>query len=252
MLQIATTWDQPNYWVPGGVMLTMLGFLFAVVFECQNPFWDSALWYAFGIFDIVSDIYSITVVMMVSKDLNLRTDSKIKLLVILGSKFLPVACAIARLPFIHAAYTSENYTIALYRLSMPTQIQLHLSVVSLSLGRIFRFLAALDVGYLASSIEPTTAKGSRSRSQTARYGTYGKASKNQISQLSQKRSISDHESSKGLVLGREWNRLDGDIPLESQQSNTQISAQWTPKSADAATIGEREIRVTKTIEVTRT
>lgn len=40
MLQIATTWDQPNYWVPGGVMLAMLGFLFAVVFECQNPFWD--------------------------------------------------------------------------------------------------------------------------------------------------------------------------------------------------------------------
>lgn len=48
----------------------------------------SALWYAFGAFDIISDIYSISVVMMVSKDLNLRTDSKIKLLVILGSRFL--------------------------------------------------------------------------------------------------------------------------------------------------------------------
>ena len=187
--------------------------------------------------------------MMVSKNLNLKTDSKIKLLTILGSKFLyvhssmlcfytdgcvrPVACAVARLPFIHAAYNSSNYTIALYKLGMPTQIQLHLSIVSLSLGRIFRFLAALDVGYLASSIEPTTGKGSKNRSQAGRYGYgYGKPSKGtfQSSRHSQKRSISDQDSSKGLVPDREWSRLDAEIPLEQQSSRTYIRALRAPRN----------------------
>lgn len=136
---------------------------------------------------------------------------------------------------------------------MPTQIQLHLSVVSLSLGRIFRFLAALDVGYLASSIEPTTGKGSKNRSQAGKYGYgYGKASKAtfQSSRHSQKRSISDHDSSKGLVPDREWSRLDGEIPLEQQNSNTYIRALRTPKTGPSEP-DDGGIRVTKEIEVTR-
>ena len=97
LLQIATTFQKPNYWIPSVVMVGMLAFLFAAAFECSTPFWmlrdnkcfnQSAFWFVFGVFDIVSDIYSITTVIWVSSSLKIHSSSKIKLLIILASKFL--------------------------------------------------------------------------------------------------------------------------------------------------------------------
>lgn len=104
------------------VMAGMLAFLFAAAFECSSPFWklrgnqcinqvcskadlqtsssdtsQTGFWIAFGLFDIISDIYSVSVVIWVSKDLKLQTPNKIKLLVILASKFLYVfSCLLLR------------------------------------------------------------------------------------------------------------------------------------------------------------
>ena len=114
----------------------------------------------------------------------------------------PGACAVARLPFIHAAYTSSNYTIALYKLGMPTQLQLHLSVVALALGKVFHFLNFLNVGYLSSSIEPTHGKGTQNKSRAAQYGFNSKVSNhsgNHRTRGTKNQSISDHDSSKDLV-----------------------------------------------------
>lgn len=66
----------------------------------------------------------------------------------------PTGCAVARLPFVLPAYTSLNYTLTSYKLAIPTQLQLLLAVIALSLGKLFRFLDALDTGYLSSAIDP--------------------------------------------------------------------------------------------------
>ena len=105
----------------------------------------------------------------------------------------PVVCAVARLPFIHGAYTSRDYTIESYKLAVPTQLQLHLAVVALSMGRIFHFLNTFNAGYLTSAIDAP------SRNVTAaRYGDRYNISKvSHKSNHDPKGSIS--ESSKNLV-----------------------------------------------------
>ena len=88
-----------------------------------------------------------------------------------------------------------------YRLAIPTQLQLHLAVVALSMGRIFHFLNTMNAGYLTSAIDAP------SRNTTANGYSYGK--NYVVSKVSQK-SSSNHnhshahktsisESSKNLV-----------------------------------------------------
>ena len=101
---------------------------------------------------------------------------------------------------------------------MPTQLQLHLSVVALSLGKIFRFLTFLDVGYLSSAIEPTYGKGTMNRSRAGKYGYNSKVSNHSAHNhiKKKKKSISDHDSSKNLVpgdYGKTIIEADGGIPM---------------------------------------
>lgn len=51
---------------------------------------QTGFWIAFGVFDIISDVYSVSVVMWVSSGLKINTANKVKLLIILASKFLYV------------------------------------------------------------------------------------------------------------------------------------------------------------------
>ena len=105
-----------------------------------------------------------------------------------------MVCAIARIPFIHGAYTSPDYTLEGYKLAIPTQLQLHLAVVALSMGKIFRFLNTMNAGYLTSAIDAPTRTG------TAYANKYlnSKASHQPSHTQSQKKS-SISESSKDLV-----------------------------------------------------
>ena len=107
--------------------------------------------------------------------------------------YRPIVCAVVRLPFIHGAYTSRDYTIESYKLAVPTQLQLHLAVVALSMGRIFHFLNTFNAGYLTSAIDAP------SRNTTGvRYGDRYNVSKvSNKSSHDPKGSIS--ESSKNLV-----------------------------------------------------
>jgi len=135
---------------------------------------------------------------------------------------------------------------------MPTQVQLHLSVMTLSLGKIFRFLNSLDVGYLSSSIGPQPGKGSAAKSNAARYA-YG--SKDSANHHTKKESISDHDSSKGLVpsgYGYSVTEVEGSIPLEKMQNVSVQEQQPTRGDSLSETMPDTEnvIRVTTRFEVT--
>lgn len=164
----------------------------------------------------------------------------------------PAACAIARLPFIPPAYTSSNYTIALYKLGMPTQLQLHLSVVSLALGKIFHFLTSLDVGYLSSAIEPTHGKGGTvSRSRAGKYGFGSKVSNNSglHQQRSKAKSFSDQDSSKNLVpsnYGVVTAEVEG-VPMGKVNGN--VSQQASRNSESGRRPAGNEIVVTRQYEI---
>lgn len=183
----------------------------------------------------------------------------------------PVCCAIARLIFVPSAYTSPNYTIELYKLGVATQIQLHLSVMALSMGKIFRFLNSLDVGYLSSSIEPTQGKGFTKSSRAAHYG-YSKSSKTSNSDHRRTRddptkgSVSEHGSSRGLVpdtYGHTITEVEGAvIPLMGTNEDTPTGQQQQQDSIYNNTNGHtrqpsestshpagNEIRVTRQFEV---
>ena len=97
----------------------------------------------------------------------------------------PAVCAITRLTFVAHAYTSADYTLTSYRLAIPTQLQVHLAIVALSIGKVFRFLNALDTGYLSSAIDAPGRNGT----------TFGR------SQNTHGRKTSLSDSSKGLVPG---------------------------------------------------
>lgn len=166
-------------------------------------------------------------------------------------------CAISRLPFITAAYTSSNYTIALYKLGVPTQIQLHLSVMALSLGKIFRFLNSLDVGYLSSSIEPTHGKGSVTHTHASKYGSRSNKSPHSTRLHTKKESMSDQSSGKFLVpydYGRTITEVEGAIPIErtsdvsAGQHELHIRGKNSAEMPDMLPIGN-EIRVTTRFEV---
>lgn len=98
-------------------------------------------------------------------------------------------CAVARLPLVHQAYASHNYTITSYRLAIPTQLQLHLAVVALSMGRIFHFLNTMNAGYLTSAINAP------SRNATANRYIVSKT----VQTSSHDHKTSTSESSKNLV-----------------------------------------------------
>jgi hypothetical protein len=75
----------------------MFGFLLAAAFGCSSPFWDlrtgrcfnqPAFWLVFGVYDIITDTYSIFIVMKATADLQLNSVTKGMLMVLLGSKFL--------------------------------------------------------------------------------------------------------------------------------------------------------------------
>ena len=170
----------------------------------------------------------------------------------------PAVCAIARLPFIHAAYSSSNYTIGLYKLGMPTQLQLHLSVVALSLGKIFRFLSFLDVGYLSSAIEPTHGKGTANRSRAGKYGYNSKISHNHsANNHAKKPSISDHDSSKNLVPDDYGQATVDAVPMGRMNGGVQPERQYRPGHASEQNRGSgsgrqptsNEIMVTQEYEI---
>ena len=58
---------------------------------------------------------------------------------------------------------SHDYTITSYRLAIPTQLQLHLAVVALSMGRIFHFLNTMNSGYLTSAINAPSRNATANR-----------------------------------------------------------------------------------------
>lgn len=137
--------------------------------------------------------------------------------------------------------------------------------MSLSLGKIFRFLTSLDVGYLSSSIEPTHGKGtSGNRSQAGKYGYHSKASKHSNHSHSghtkNKESLDDLEtsSSKGLVpggYGRATTEVEGVIPMHDwkdsqvrQQEITHGGRRSSEAVSDIHPMGN-EIRVTTRFEV---
>jgi len=114
---------------------------------------------------------------------------------------------------------------------MPTQLQLHLAVVTLSLGKIFRFLNALDVGYLSSAIEPPSRKGTQK--------TYGISSLR--SKTTQAKVPSRSDSSKHLVpsdYGRTTTRVEA-VPLEEVLGHVDL------KSGD----GQLHIHVRRDVEI---
>lgn len=140
---------------------------------------------------------------------------------------------------------------------MPTQIQLHLSVMALSLGKIFRFLNSLDVGYLSSSIEPTHGKGSVTRSYASKYGSSSKRSPHHTHIHTKKESLGDQGSCTYLVphdYGRTITEIEGAIPkdrtsdVSARQRELQARGSSSEEMADLQPTGN-EIRVTTRFEV---
>ena len=215
-----------------------------------------------------------SIVLWKSAGLNMVTAQKIKLLIIVAMKFLyvsrpsqfptrsnqgisPVACAIARLPFVHAAYNSSDYTIALYKLGIPTQLQLHLSVAALSLGKIFQFLNLLDVGYLSSAIEPMHGKGTVNQSHAGTHRYVSKLSNHSSHHHASKPSISDHDSSKHLVpvgYGQTNTEVEGSIPLQKIDDAPSEQPRLHSRSHNEGNMQERQpngnvITITRGFEV---
>lgn len=148
----------------------------------------------------------------------------------------PVICAIARLPFVHGAYTSPDYTIEAYKLAIPTQLQLHLAVVALSMGKIFRFLNTMNAGYLTSAIDAP------SRSTTAYANKYlNSKTSQQDSHVKKNPSIS--ESSKDLVP-----RTYGSSKAIVEHLPMEPSSAWKRSEEEAGS--DNEIRVTREVHIT--
>ena len=162
-----------------------------------------------------------------------------------------MVCAIVRLPFIHAAYNSSNFTMALYKLGMPTQLQLHISIVALALGKLLRFLNFLDVGYLSSAIEPTHGKGTIHKTGKSKYGYNSKKGNDTANSrhVKSKSSIDDHDSSKDLVpksYGRTVTEVGRVSPIPMQGMRSESDAKPHDMRHGAS---QDEIRVTTQYEV---
>ena len=149
----------------------------------------------------------------------------------------PIICAIARLPFVHGTYTSPDYTLVSYKFAIPTQLQLHLAVVALSMGKIFRFLNTMNAGYLTSAIDAPTRNG------TAYANRYinSKTSQNASQVQSQKKS-SISESSKDLVpknYGTSKTVVEH-LPMEQSQG-------WKRPEGEAGS--DKQIQVTREVHI---
>ncbi len=149
-----------------------------------------------------------------------------------------MVCAIARIPFIHRTYTSPDYTLEAYKLAIPTQLQLHLAVVALSMGKIFRFLNTMNAGYLTSAIDAPTRDGT---AYANRYLNSKTSHQPSHTQSQKKSSIS--ESSKDLVpknYGSSKTIVEH-LPLEQSQG-------WKRRGGDAGS--DKQIQVTREVHIT--
>jgi hypothetical protein len=124
----------------------------------------------------------------------------------------PIICAVSRLPLIHQAYTSRDYTIGSYRLAIPTQLQLHLAVVALSMGRIFHFLNTMNAGYLTSAINAPSRNATANRYVVSKAAQTSSHDKTSISESSKNLVPNNYGSSKTVVEtvpmedGSDWKR----------------------------------------------
>lgn len=115
LLQRVTIRPKPKLYIPAVVTSGMLGFLFAASFECNAPdFWairsgkcfnqvslgvqtsplcvlnnhQTAFWVAFGVYDIITDLYSMITLITATMGLQMQSAAKTKLLIVLATQLL--------------------------------------------------------------------------------------------------------------------------------------------------------------------
>ena len=144
-----------------------------------------------------------------------------------------MVCAVARLPFVYNTYTSDNYTLEAYKLAIPTQLQLHLAVVALSMGKVFRFLNTMNAGYLTSAIDaPSRNATAYLNSKASR--KMGNVPKSSISESSRNLVPSMYGSSKTVV---------DHLPMEK-------SLPWKRQTLQGEESLDRQIHVTREVVIT--